>query len=371
MKHTFAKLTPVALACGLAMNPVMAEDKMSVHGQINVSADMVDITPLAGKDNVLGRMEGTELKSNASRFGLSGSLDTTLENTKLIYKADVQYTAVGNNSDGKGEGDSGDGALYLRDAYAGLKHKDLGRVRMGRFTVGYKSSYTKIDPWTDHILQARDKGQQGASNLNSNYFNYAVDYTSPKMNGFQVNAHYSVMADENMDSLHNSGKLKDMAGGSAHGFGVKYFNGGLRLTADTVTLDSENDLGVTGPSGVNNGKAKNGTANKVSARYKFKSTGTSIAGMYEDVTDINLGENMFAVVTQKVGKHGLLTATVGTNKASDDNAYSQDDDSIHYALGAKYKLTKKSALIAGWNTYERGDAEAMAFTVGIDAKFGY
>lgn len=361
MRNTMFKLSPLVMACALAATPVMAEDKMSVHGQLNVSADHSNITPLSGKNDVLGRMEGTELKSNASRFGFSGSLDTSLANTKMIYKADVEYSAVGENKDAQRD------ALFLRDAFAGLKHKKYGKVQMGRFTVGYKSSYVKIDPWTDHTLQMRQSGQQGASNLNSNYFNYAVGYTSPKWNGFSVNGHYSVLADESLDSLNNSGKLKDLRGGSAGGAGLKYSKSGLRLTADVLNLDSKNNPGESDPT-----KAKNGTAYSMTAQYKF-SSGTTLAGMYENVKDINLGENMFAIVSQKIGKHGLVTAGYGTNLASNDNAYTvkNDHDSSSISVGAKYFLTKHSALIAGYNNYERGEEKSSTFTVGIDAKFGY
>ncbi|MDR9498991.1 MAG: porin [Hydrogenovibrio sp.] len=237
-------------------------------------------------------------------------------------------------------------------------------MRMGRFTVGYKSSYTKIDPWTDHILQARQSGQQGASNLNSNYFNYAVEYTTPKFNGIEFNAHYSVLSDESNDSLHNSGKLKDFKGGDASGFGVKYSKSGLRLTADMVSINSENDPGETDAS-----KATNGSAWHVTGQYKFDS-GTTLAGHYEDASDLHLGNNIFAIVSQKIGKNGLVTASYGRNEGATDNVYGEED-SHTYNIGAKYKLTKKSALIAGYSHHERDDKDAQTITLGIDAKFGY
>lgn len=363
MKNKIVKLSPLVVACAIASTPVLAEDKMSVHGQINVSLDSSSITPKTGKDIVLDRQEGTELKSNASRLGFSGSLDTTLENTKMIYKADMQYGVVGNNSDGAE--DTGAGQLFLRDAFAGLNNKQYGKLQMGRLTVGYKSSYTAIDPWTDHTLQMRQSGQQGASNLTANYFNNAVSYTSPNFNGFSINAHYSFLADKNPEALHNAGKLKDLTGGSASGFGFKYKNGGLRFTADTLSLDSENDPGKTDAS-----KAKNGSALASTIQYKFGS-GTTLAAMYEDVKGINLGENMFAIVSQKVGQYGLVTAGYGTNLASKDNAYSKTDDSTVMNVGAKYFLTKKSALLVGYNKYERGVEDSSTFTMGVDIKFGY
>ncbi|WP_310680075.1 hypothetical protein [Hydrogenovibrio sp.] len=123
MKHTFAKLTPVALACGLAMNPVMAEDVMKVYGQVNVSYDNTSMNDAAeayevAKGNWVGRTVGSEIKSNASRLGMLGSLDTTLDQTKLIYKAEFQYGVAGNNGL---TGDQSD-QLFVREAFAGLKN---------------------------------------------------------------------------------------------------------------------------------------------------------------------------------------------------------------------------------------------------------
>ncbi|MFK5893007.1 MAG: porin, partial [Pseudomonadota bacterium] len=141
-----------------------SEDVFKVFGQVNVSVD-------SSSENGPGAVKGTSIKSNASRLGMMGSMDTTIDDIQLIYKAAIEYKTTGEN----------DQDFLFRDAYVGIKNKKYGQLRLGRLTTGYKSSYTKIDPWTDHVLQARQSGQQGASNLNSNYFNNAIDYTSPKI----------------------------------------------------------------------------------------------------------------------------------------------------------------------------------------------
>jgi len=360
MKNTILKLTPIAIACSMAFTHAHAEDVMKFYGQANISYDSSSVD-YGSKTTMVGRTEGGEFKSNASRLGMKGSLDTTIADTSLIYQLEAEYKTVGENGDKADDKES----IYVREAYAGLKSKDYGKIRMGRLTVGYKSSYTAIDPWTDHILQARQSGQQGASSLNSNYFNSTAEYVSPKFSGVQLNAHYSALSDSSSGTgLHNSGKIADMTGGSASGFGVKYTNGGLRLTADSLTIDSDNNLGETDPT-----KAKNGTAQQVTAQYKFGS-GTTLAGLYEDVSDLNLGTNTFAIVSQKMGKNGMVSASYGVNQGDSSSVYGTDDGTT-IGLGGKYKLTKKSALIAGWSKHERGDYNASTFTVGIDAKFGY
>jgi len=365
MNKMFNKtLLITAMSAAFVAPQVMAEDVMKVYGQARVSYDSSSVNK-GTATKMAGRTDGGEFKSNASRLGLKGSLDTTLSNTALIYQLEAEYKTVGTNGDLATDKQS----IYVREAYAGLKNKDYGKIRMGRLTVGYKSSYTAIDPWTDHVLQARQSGEQGASNLNSNYFNSTIEYVSPKFNGFEVNANYSVLskASSTVD-LHNAGKLTSLKGGSASGFGVKYTNGGLRLTADTITINSNNIVPVAGSTLAKS--AKNGSSNQFTAQYKFGS-GTTVAALYEDATGINLGKNTFAVVSQKVGKNGLLTASYGINEASVDNAYSTTNDATTIGLGGKYKLTKKSAIFAGWTQHKRGSNDVTTFTVGIDAKFGY
>ena len=321
-------------------------DAVKVYGQVRVS---IDNSSSKGP----GAVEGTSLKSNSSRLGIKGKVNTTLGDTKLIYKAEIQYGSVGEN----------DQDFIFRDAFVGLGSKTYGTLKLGRLTTGYKLSNTKIDPWTDHILQGRQSGQQGASNLNSNYFNNAVDYTTPKYAGFQGTGFYSFLPKDSTDRLHNAGKLKAFKGGDAFGLGVKYTTGGLRLTADILDINADDT-----------GELTNGTAKKISAQYKF-SNGLTLAGQYEDVTDLKLGQNYWAHGSYKLNKVILLTASYGFNGGDqNDNVYmsSTKGDANTWSLGAKYMLTKKSAIIAGYNDFNRdGGDHAKTFTIGIDSKFGY
>lgn len=351
--HMQAKLriltTSITVAAAVSAPVSWAEDIHQVGGRVQVSVDV------SSENGPGGTQKGTNIKSNASRIGVAGKMDTTLDNTKLIYKAVVQYEATGEN----------DQTIKLRDGFVGLSNKKAGKVRLGRLTGGYKSSYTKIEPWTDHVLQARQGGQQGASNLNANYFNNAIDYHTPSFGGLVANVMYSKLPDNSTSRLHNAGKLKGFTGGEASAIGVKYKKGGLRLTADFLNIDSDAQTG-----GVTNGDAV-----KASAQYKMKSSGTTIAGQYEDVTDLMLGTNIWVNVAQKIGENGLVTVSVGTNEGDpSDNVYTSatKGDAITYSVGGKYMLTKKSALIIGYNVFDRdGVAETTdTFTVGINSRFG-
>lgn len=341
MKNGIFKLSTLLVAGVIISAPTLAEDKMSVHGQVRLSVD---------HDS-----NGTELKSNASRVGFSGALDTHLDDTQIIYMVDLQGNIVGPD----------DAAVKFRDAYAGLKSGTYGTVHLGRIDTGYKTSYTKIEPWTDNALQMRQGGTHGVSDLHSNYFNNAVSYTSPNFNGISVNGHYSMLSDTSNARLHNAGKLKDFLGGKASGLGIKYDSNGLRLTADTLTISSKNNPGSTDPT-----KAKNGTATLLTAQYKMDS-GMTLAAGYEDVANLNLGKNMFAIVSQKIGQYGLVTAGYGVNQSDANSVYSTTDGASSLDLGAKYLLNKKSEVFAGYNKFSRGATDVSTVTVGMNVKFGY
>ncbi|MBE0471392.1 MAG: porin [Methyloprofundus sp.] len=348
-----------ALAGVMAAPTAMAEDSHQVYGQVNISMDSTSVSgdglSQAQKDGsaaVVGRNAGMGFKSNASRFGLKGKMDTNLADFKLQYHAEMEYVVVG---------DADASNVYGREATVGLNSKTKGFLRMGRLTTLYKANYAAMDPWTDHVLQARASGQQGASNLNANYFNNAIEYRSPRMSGFQVGAFYSVMHDGSTQQMHNAGKLAGYIGGSASGAGINYVQSGLKLALDTITLDAD----TVG------GGASNGTALKFTAEYKLNSDLT-LGGHYEDTSDLYLGTNIFAVASYQVG-NALFTLSGGLNQVDSDstkNAYN-DEDATTLNVGTKYKLNKNASLIAGYSTFTRDNVTANTVTVGIDSKFGY
>ena len=342
LKH---KLLVSAISGLLVAPAAMAEDVMKVYGQVNISINN------SSGDNMVGRSSGTDFNSNASRFGLMGSLGTTIPNTKMTYVAEMEYTTVGEN----GADDDDDPVVFGREATVGLNNSNIGHLRMGRLTQMYKSNYARMDPWTDHVLQARASGQQGASALNANYFNNAVEFRSANFSGFEFSAFYS--ANKNGQRLHNAGPLSDFEGGNAHGFGIRYIHSDFRIALDSNTIDAKEE-----------GATTNGTANKITAEYKV-SPQISLGGHYEDVSDMNMGTNIFAVGAYRMG-NALFTASYGLNQGGSDNRWGSEDATT-LGLGTKYKLNRRSDIIAGYSTHSRGNQDVSTFTVGFDAKFGY
>lgn len=333
------------------------EDKVrakavKLYGQLRLSADNYS-------DDFGAGSSGSTVKSNASRFGITGEIPTSLGDTSMIYKAEILYGAADNTAN----------EIAWREGYAGLKG-GWGQARLGRIDVPYKTTLTTIDPWNDNAPQSRGfGGRQGSSALHSSYFTNTAEYLSPSLNGFKLGAWVSTQLDGETSSIHDAGPISDFQGGEAKGLGVKFEQGGLFVGADWIDVNADR-IGSGAPF-VANTKLHNDSGWQVAARYKMGDW--SIGALYEDVQDLGLGKNTYLNGTYKLGKTTLI-ATYGQNR--DATQYTNRDIDT-WSLGAKYALTKDSELFAAWVDRSEdafGATPAKDFqilTLGINAKFGY
>ncbi|WP_158967555.1 porin [Paraglaciecola sp. L3A3] len=154
---------------------VTLADPISVYGRANISAQMSDD----------GQGSFTELKSNASRFGVEGDMDLD-NNLNVFYRVewgvDISDVSGGDN-------------ITARDQYLGLKG-DFGTVILGRKDSALKSLSAPIDGMNNY--EADFKGLwQG-----DNRYNDSVSYLSPSFNGFSAEVNYVVEdSKEGQDSL--------------------------------------------------------------------------------------------------------------------------------------------------------------------------
>ncbi len=318
--------------------------RIQLYGQLRASVDNYS------GDLAKPTQEGTGLNSNASRLGVKGAIPSSLGDVQVIYKAEIRYDTTNEVTTRQ---------FNLRDGFAGLKSKTWGTLRLGRLSVGYKTTLTKIDPWNDNIPQSRAGGRQGSSEFHSSYFNSAVDYVSPKIaGGLTFNGWASIQPEQSTTPLHNTSTLKNYVGGTAGGVGAKYQAGNLLIGADYIKMDATT-ITTTG--------LQNGSGWQLGGRYKFGHF--SVAALYEDVTNLGLGKNAYVNAIWKIG-HTRLIAAYGQNRDSD--VYGRKDWN-NWSLGAKMDVTHKSELFLAYDS--RSDAtnsqSLNAVTVGINAKFGY
>lgn len=318
-------------------------DKMKVYGQANIS-----INNRTGS-GTSATNKGTNIESNASRIGVKGHIDA-VGNTKAIYQAELQYETTDDNTN----------SVKFREGYVGLAGKSWGKVRVGRLSTAYKSTLTKIDPWNDNAPQSRAGGIQGSSSFHSNYFNNAIDYTSPKLgSGTKIGVWYSTNPDAS-DQLHNAGAIKNYKGGSAAGIGIKHKMGGLKIAADIINMDAD----------AVSGGVINDSGWQVGGQYK---TGPiKVSALYEDIEDLGLGTNTYVNGIYKVGKNDLI-ATYGQHRDGTATASNSNKDFDTWSLGVQHKLNKKVKLFAAYVNQDNktDNTEVKTVTTGLKVKFGY
>ncbi len=140
----------------------MAEP-LTIYGKANVSAQITDE----------GAGSFTELKSNASRFGVKG--DTKLDNNiEVLYLFEFQVDLADI---------SGAENIKSRNQYVGLK-SNFGTVLLGRNDTVLKQAQGKIDIFSDY--EADIKGLWKGENRMSN----SLTYSSPQFSGLTLGVSY-------------------------------------------------------------------------------------------------------------------------------------------------------------------------------------
>jgi predicted porin len=151
----------LALAVGVAfILPLAAQAAPTVYGRLNLSVDYMDMDTNAtpSVDNKVW-----ELNSNASRLGVKGNEKLTDELT-AVYKAEWEV-----------QGDTGGADLKGRERYIGLKHYQLGTVRLGNIDSPFKNAEDSIDVFNDSVHLDMGSFLTGQTRLAN-----SINYVSPK-----------------------------------------------------------------------------------------------------------------------------------------------------------------------------------------------
>ena len=162
----------VALVSGLSFSAFADVD---VYGKANVTVQSSDD----------GEGSFTEIKSNASRFGLKGSEKIT-DGLEAVYKFEFQVDV--SDADSKGDNDDN---ISARNQYVGLKGA-YGQVVVGRNDTALKQSQGKLDLFND--LEGDIKNVfKGENRLGD-----SITYTSKSYEGFKVLATF--VAEDDVDA---------------------------------------------------------------------------------------------------------------------------------------------------------------------------
>ncbi len=151
----------LTLAIAATLLPLAAQAAPRVYGQLNLSVDYMD----EDVDSSMPSMDGKnwQLNSNSSRIGVKGSEKLTEEYT-AVYKMEWAVN-----------GDVGGTDLNARERYIGIKHYQLGTMRLGFIDAPFKNAEDEIDAFNDLSRLDIDKFIYGQNRLDN-----SINYVSPK-----------------------------------------------------------------------------------------------------------------------------------------------------------------------------------------------
>jgi len=300
------KKTAVAIAMVLAGATTVQADPVTVYGQLNVSAQ--------SSDEGDGRF--SELKSNASRFGLKG--DFALDNgLTLVYQMEwaVDLADVGGGEN-----------ITSRNQYVGLKG-NFGEVRLGRHDTALKDAQGKIDLFNDYEADVKNlwRGEVRASD--------SVTYYTPTVSGFGVHLTY-VMED---------------AADAEDAFSAAVYYGDENLKNSTFYAAVAMDSDVAG-------------FDAMRAQAQGKVAAFKLGAMY------HTQENIVSGLEQD---GWLLSAAYPLGKTELKAQYQtlEDDDAV--SIGVDYKAGKNTTLFAWYSSFNLDMAapDRDYLAVGIKHKF--
>ncbi|MDN3488678.1 MULTISPECIES: porin [unclassified Pseudoalteromonas] len=190
----------LALLSGLSFNALAEVD---IYGKANVTVQSSDD----------GEGSFTEIKSNASRFGLKGS-EKISDGLEAVYKFEFQVDV--SDADSKGDNDN----ISARNQYVGFKG-GFGQVVIGRNDTALKQAQGKLDLFND--LEGDIKNTFKGENRLGN----SVSYASNSYEGFKVLA--SFIAEDDVDAK------------NGYSVALTYGDAGLKKSAvyAAIAADSE------------------------------------------------------------------------------------------------------------------------------------
>ena len=309
MTHFYNK-SAIALTAGLLLSGgAMANSGVTVYGKINASFQSDDVDDVAK----------TNVKSNASRFGVKGkhSINSSLT---AIYKLEWQVDVADDENDN----------FKARSQWVGLKG-DFGTVLLGRNDSMLKSSQGKIDLFND--LNADLKNMFNGDNR----LDDTLSYLSPSMKGFSIGA--TVIAQDN----------KKSDGETGTSLALMYGDSSLKRSALYASVALDSDVAGRNTTRVTvNGKlgdfklgAMFNTSEKVDGtddgdgflvNVAYTIDKTTLKAQYQDSDDKVQGTGLSLGVDYKLAK------TVKLYAFYTDFSLDNGSDSSHLAVGMEYKF---------------------------------
>lgn len=347
------KKSLIALAVIAASGAAMAQSSVTMYGLVDMYVGSVKT------GNGTTTLRQTKVDSglvNTSRFGLKGSEDlgNGLAANFVLEQGIGADTGASKTATLLVAPAAGTSFAFSRQAWVGFSGS-FGATRIGLTPTPFDDVSGQYDAVFDSALSPMNSVFASANSYLVRPGN-TIAYYTPSLSGFSASASYSL--GENKTAAVNAGSVSSLA--------LAYANGpiGVSLGYQSEKVDSTvlarkyTRLGGSYDFGVaklyaNYGKAEN---------YEFSSKVT-LSGA--KAADYQIG------VDVPVGAALTLSASYAQSK---DNAIAGNDKRKGYGLGAKYALSKRTAVYGG---YEADDSKVSGattlkhdlFAVGVQHRF--
>ncbi|WP_367847379.1 porin [Rhodoferax sp. WC2427] len=347
------KKSLIALAVIAASGAAMAQSSVTLYGLVDMYVGSVKT------GNGTTSLRQTKVESglvNTSRFGLKGTEDlgNGLAANFVLEQGIAADTGAAKTATLLVAPAAGTSFAFSRQAWVGLSGS-FGSTRIGLTPTPFDDVSGQYDAVFDSGLSPMNSVFASANSYLVRPGN-TIAYYTPNLSGFSASASYSL--GENKTAAVNAGSVYSLALAYANGpIGVSlgYQNEKVdssALARKYVRLGGSYDFGAA-KLYANYGRAEN---------YEFSSKAT-LSGA--KASDYQVG------VDVPVGAALTLSASYAQSK---DNATAGNDKRKGFGLGAKYALSKRTALYGG---YEADNSKVSGtttlkhdlFAVGVQHRF--
>ncbi len=300
----------LALLSGLSFNALAEVD---IYGKANVTVQSSDD----------GEGSFTEIKSNASRFGLKGS-EKISDGLEAVYKFEFQVDV--SDADSKGDKDN----ISARNQYVGFKG-GFGQVVIGRNDTALKQSQGKVDLFSDLEGDIKNifKGENRLGN--------SVSYASNSYEGFKVLA--SFIAEDDVDAK------------NGYSLALTYGDAGLKKSAVYAAIAADSEVnGYDVVRATVQGKIEDF---RLGAMYQTqeKVDGSAEADGYLVNAAYLMGSNTFKVQYQAMD-------------------FDDSDDKSAVTVGVDHKLNKNLKVFGFYSSFDMdNNVDQDYLALGMEYKF--
>ena len=300
----------LALLSGLSFNALAEAD---IYGKANVTVQSSDD----------GEGSFTEIKSNASRFGLKGS-EKISDGLEAVYKFEFQVDV--SDADSKGDDDN----ISARNQYVGFKG-GFGQVVIGRNDTALKQAQGKLDLFND--LEGDIKNTFKGENRLGN----SVSYASNSYEGFKVLA--SFIAEDDVDAK------------NGYSVALTYGDAGLKKSAVYAAIAADSEVnGYDVVRATVQGKIEDF---RLGAMYQTqeKVDGSAEADGYLVNAAYLMGSNTFKVQYQTMD-------------------FDDSDDKSAISVGVDHKLNKNLKIFGFYSSFDMdNNVDQDYLGLGMEYKF--